>query len=140
MALDPEPILFMQALYYQLRPATAVADVEARVGRLEPTDKPPVILLENAGALDERSLPIFYPARVSFTTYGRTEDEAMLIYRVVHNFFHKRGVTRIENVAMWDAFDETDMQPREDPNTNWSARFGVMAFYMPDVALTPIGS
>jgi hypothetical protein len=140
MSLDPEPVLFVQALLYQLRPNTAIGDVEIRVGRLEREDVPPVILLENAGELSDRSLPAFLPARVSFTTYGRSEDEAILIYRVVHNLLHRRGPTRIENVAMWRAFDETGPQVREDPNTNWTARFGVMGIYMPDVALTPIGS
>lgn len=140
MALDPEPILFMQALFYQLRTGTAAADIEARVGRLEDSDVPPVILLENAGELSLDTLPVFLPARVSFTTFGRTEDEAILIYRVVHNMFHRRGPSRIEDVAMWKALDETGPQPREDPNTNWNARFGVMALYMPDKKLTPIGS
>jgi hypothetical protein len=140
MTLDPEPILFVQALLEHLAPATAIEDVAVRVGRLEAADAPPVILLENSGDLRSRNLPVFFPARVSVTAYGRTEDEATLIYRVVSNLLHKRGPTRLGDVAMWRAFDETGMQPREDPHTFWSARFGVMAIYMPDVALSTPGS
>lgn len=140
MTLDPEPILFLQAWLGQLAPMTAIAGVPVRVSRLEDTDKPPAILLENAGELHDRGLPAFLPARVSFTTYGETEDDAMVLYRTVSNLLHRRGPVRIGDVGMWRAFDETGPQPREDPNTNWPAKFGVIDLYMPDRALTPTGS
>lgn len=140
MTLDPEPVLFVQALLISLQSGTAIEDVAIRVGRLESEDVPPVMLLESAGELRHTSVSAFLPARVSFTTYGRTEDEALLLYRATANLLHRRGPTLLDDgVGMWRAFDETGPQPREDPDTTWSARFGVMAIYMPDVALS-IGS
>jgi hypothetical protein len=137
--LDPEPILFMQALIEQRAPGTAIENVPVRVGRAEAADKPPFILLENAGELPSRGVPMFLPARVQYTAYGETEDDATLIWRVVRNLLHRSGRVRIDNVVGW-LFDEMGMQPREDPHTYWSARFGVMTLYMPDVALGTPGS
>lgn len=135
MTLDPEPVLFIQALVASLKAGTAIEDIEFRVGRLEREDAPPVALLESAGELRLTAVSAYLPARVQLTTYGRTEDEALLLYRTTANLLHRRGPVVLDGVGAWRIFDETGPQPREDPDTNWSARTGTLDVYMPDVAL-----
>lgn len=135
MSLPAEPILFAQAFLQARATGTALEGVAVRVGRAEDSDQPPFLLLEQAGEIHDRGLPAYLPARVSVTAFGLDEDQAILLYRAASDLFHRVGPVVIDGVGMWKAFDETGPQPREETNTNWSARYGVIAIYMADVRL-----
>ena len=115
---------------------TALEGVSIRVGRLEPADEPPVGLLETAGAIHDETLPAYLPFRVSMTWYAATPWGADQLYGAATDLLHRAGPLVIDGIGLWRAFDETGPSPRDDANTNWSATFGVVALYMPDVALT----
>ena len=130
-----DPIAFLLALLETDAPGTDLEDVPIRVGRIENDDLPPVVLLEDAGWIGDRYLPVLTPARVSITAYGRSESEASSLLLAARTIYHGQGPRVIDGTGMWKAFDETGPQPRDDPDTHWSARFVVAAIYMPSVVL-----
>lgn len=132
-----DPIQFLRELLIEDAPGTDIEAVEIRVGRLENTDVPPVILLEDAGWRNATEVAFFNPARVSITTYGRTEAEAKDLYRAATDLLPSHALRVIAGVGTGRAFDETGPQPIDDPDTHWPARFGVAAIYMPTVVIVP---
>lgn len=135
MSLAPEPVLFAQAFLQQFAPDTAIENVPVRVMRLEQDDMPPALLLEPAGEVHERSLPVFLPARVAVVAYALSADAALLLYRTASDLFHRTGPVLIDGIGLFKAFDETGPQPRDEPNTTWHGVFGVIALYMADQAI-----
>jgi hypothetical protein len=133
-----DPVLFAQTIILADAAGTDVDGIDVRIGRLENTDVPPVILLEDAGWIRSDSLPAFLPARVSVTAYGRSESEASLLLRAAMDILHRAGPRVIDGIGLWRAYDETGPQSRDDPDTRWPARFTVAALFMPDVALAVV--
>ena len=131
---------FVKTFLEQRANYTVLDGIPIRGGRLEREDVPPALLLEPAGALRHESLPAYLPFRVALTAYGRTDREASEVYATATGLLHRAGKVVIDGVAMWDAFDETGPSPRDDASTSWPATYGVVALYMPDVAIDQGGS
>jgi hypothetical protein len=110
--------------------------VEVRGGRGEPDDVPPFIVLEEAGALRDKSLPAYLPFRVGMTCFGLTEREASELYRTTTDILHRLGPLIENGVGMLRAYDETGPQPRDQAETRWPARYGVIGLYMVDTLLS----
>lgn len=130
--MTPDVIGYVRTVLLENLAVSDVPSPEVRGGRLEPGDEPPVILLEEAGALRDPSLPIYAPFRVSVTAYGRTDREASDLYGAVMEVMHRRGPEVVGDVGLWRAYDETGPQPRDDAGTRWPARFGILGLVVAD--------
>lgn len=133
---QPDVLAFLQSAISDGLTTSDDPPPPVRNARLEVGDEPPCVLLEEAGFLRDPSLSMYAPYRVSVTTYGRTEFEASELYRRVTDLLHRRGPEIVDGVGLWRAYDETGSQPRDDPDTRWPARFGIVGLYMPDTILS----
>lgn len=132
---QPDPIGYVRAVLLQELAVSDDPGPAVRGGRLEPGDEPPVILLEEAGALRSPTVGIYMPFRVMVTVFGPTDREASDLYRTVTDVMHRRGPEIVDGVGLWRCYDETGPQPRDDPDTRWPARFGILALYLADQTL-----
>ena len=137
---QPDVTAFLRSLLLDEASGTPIEDVAIRCDRLEPGDDPdsaPVLLLEEAGAIRDPAVPVYRPFRVMVTAYGRTEKVAGDILRSTTDILHGIGpLVDADGVGLWNAFDETGPQPRQDPETRWPARFCIMDLYMADTLVT----
>jgi hypothetical protein len=126
---QPDVIAFLRDILVD------VVAVPVRGGRAEPDDAPPFILIEEAGALHDMSLPAYLPFRVAMTCFGSTEREASELWRTTTDTLHRLGPLIEGGVGMLRAYDETGPQPRDQGETRWPARYGIIGLYLVDTNL-----
>ena len=127
---QPDVIEFMRTML-----ASQMA-CPVRGGRAEPSDVPPFIVIEEAGSLRSMYLPVYLPFRIGMTCFGKTEREASELWRTTTDILHGLGPLIEDGVGMYGAYDETGPQPRDQAETRWPARYGVIGVYLLDMTLT----
>lgn len=136
--VQPDVPEFMRVWLDAQKAGTSLAGTLIRAYELTGHDEPPCVLLEDSGWVRDRGLPAYTPFRLSLTTLGRTDKEAATLFRSVTNLMHDAKNVLVNGFGFWGAFDETGPQPRQAPETRWPARFGIVAIYMPDRAITAV--
>jgi hypothetical protein len=135
----PDPLGFLLGYLLENVEGTVLDGVPLRGGNTEPGDEPPMVLLEEAGHLRDRSVP-WQSVRINVRAFGplgpagpRLSSE---LYRAVAELTHGVGPTTRSGVAVARMFEETGPQPAEDPDTRWPETFGVIVLEMADRVLT----
>lgn len=138
VAVQPDVIAFAIALLEDAG-TEELEGVVFRGGKFEPEDDPrvnPIAVLEEAGWIRERGIGLYSPFRMGVTTYAVDERTAAAVYRAVTDYLHRLGPVVRDGVGLHRAYDETGPSPVADPQTRWSARFGVVDMYVADQVLT----
>jgi hypothetical protein len=135
----PDELGMAKAILEEYATGTPLDGIAIRGARLEPTDAPPVLLLEIAGWLRAPTKLPTMTVRLGVTAYGSTDRQAMTLWRAASDILHRRGplIATIDgaDVLLYQALDETGPSERDDPDTRWPARYGVFDLFMADRTL-----
>ena len=130
-----DPLGFLLAYLSENVTGTALEGVAIRGGDLQPGDEPPVVLLEEAGSLHDRSLP-WQAARIQVRAFGPLGPAgpriASELYRAASGIVHGVGPLQRDGTAVGRMFEEQGPQPAEDPDTRWPEVFGIIDMEMAD--------
>jgi hypothetical protein len=130
-----DPLGFLLSYLTEQAPGTALEGVAIRGGDLQPGDEPPVLLLEEAGFIRDRSLP-WQAARIQARAIGPLGPAgpriASELFRAASGIVHGKGPLTRSGTAVAKMFEETGPQPVTNSDTKWPETFGVFVLEMAD--------
>ena len=131
-----DPVAALREILLERAIGTSLADVPVHTRRQD-AEPPPFILVGEGGLVHHRSAPVYNPARVGFTAWTLTEEQAVELYLTAAQLLHRYGPVVREGVGVFRIFEETGMQqPFPDPDTGWWRAFGVFDLVMVDRIVT----
>lgn len=139
-ALAIDALWFFRDLLLELAPlelpaGSPLREVPIDGGKLEAGRTPPVVLLEEVGAIRRKSVGLLV-ARIRAKAFGLNEQHASAMFRELSALMNGRGpfVRTVDGkpVGLFRVYDETGPQPITDPDTRWDASFGVFDLHLAD--------